>query len=82
MLFKLLSREMSEIFSNMFWIRGEGSVYFNIRGEESVIQIYLRGGEGTVIYSWTYDICQYLVRVSDTFSIISVRAIELTTITK
>jgi len=37
--------EGSEIFSNMFWIRGEGSVYFNIRGEGSVIQVSLRGEE-------------------------------------
>jgi len=42
----------SEIFSNMFWIREEGSVYFNIREEESVIQASLRGGG--VIYSIIY----------------------------
>ena len=29
----------------MFWIRGEGNVYFNIRGEGSVIQASLKGGE-------------------------------------
>jgi len=34
-----------EIFSNMFCIRGEGSVYFNIRGEESVIQTSFKGEE-------------------------------------
>jgi len=32
-------------------IRGEESVYFNIRGEGNVIQASLRGGEGNVIYS-------------------------------
>jgi len=45
MQFKLLLGEGSEKFSNMFWIRGEGSVYFNLRGEGSVIQASLRGGE-------------------------------------
>jgi len=39
----LLLRERIEMFSNMFWIRGEGSVYINIRGEGSVIQVSLRG---------------------------------------
>jgi len=43
--------EGNEIFSNIFWIRGEGSVYFTIRGEGSVIQASLRGGEKSVIYS-------------------------------
>jgi len=33
----LLLREGIEMFSNMFWIRGEGSVYINIKGEKSVI---------------------------------------------
>jgi len=42
---KLFLGEGNEIFSNMFWIRGEGNVYFNIRGEGSVIQASLRGGE-------------------------------------
>jgi len=45
MQFKLFLGEGNEIFSNMFCIRGEGNVYFNIRGEESVIQASLRGGE-------------------------------------
>jgi len=31
-----------------------GDVYFNIRGEESVIQASLRGGEGSVIYSFYF----------------------------
>jgi len=29
---------------------GEGSVYFNIRGEESVIQTSLRGGECNILF--------------------------------
>jgi hypothetical protein len=37
MKFKLLSREGRVIFSDIFCIRGERSVYFNIRGEGSVI---------------------------------------------
>jgi len=44
----LLLREGIEMFSNMFCIRGEGSVYINIRGDWSVIQVSLRG---SVIYS-------------------------------
>ena len=39
-----------EKFSNMFWIRGERSVYFNIREEGSVIQASLRGGECNLLY--------------------------------
>jgi len=38
----------------MFWIRGEGSVYFNIRGEESVIQASLRGGECNLLLNFIY----------------------------
>ena len=30
------------MFSNMFWIRWEGSVYFNIWGKECVIQASLK----------------------------------------
>ena len=33
------------MFSNMFWIRGEGNVYFNIGDEWSVIQASLRRGK-------------------------------------
>jgi len=36
---------MIEMFSNMFWIREEGNVYFKIRGEGSVIQTSLKGEE-------------------------------------
>jgi len=39
----LLLGEGTEIFSNMFWIRGEGNVYFNISEKMSVIQTFLRG---------------------------------------
>jgi len=46
----LLLREGIEMFSNMFWIRGEGSVYINIRGEGSVIQVSLRGGEYNLLF--------------------------------
>jgi len=46
----LLLREGIEIFSNMFWIRGEGSVYFNIREEGSVIQASLRGVECNLLF--------------------------------
>jgi len=38
------------MFSDIFWIRGEGSVYFNIRGEESVIQASLRGGKCNLFF--------------------------------
>jgi len=41
----LLLREKIEMFSNMFWIRGERSVYINIRGEVSVIQVSLKRGK-------------------------------------
>ena len=41
----LLLREDIEMFSTMFWIRGEGNVYFNIREEDSVIQTSLRKRE-------------------------------------
>ena len=36
------------MFSNMFWIRGERNVYINIRGEENIIQVSLRGGEWNI----------------------------------
>ena len=49
MYFKLLLGEGSEKNSNMFWIRGEGSVYFNIREEESVIQASLKEEEGNLL---------------------------------
>jgi len=49
MQFKLLLGEESDKFSNIFWIKGEDSVYFNIRREMSVIQASLGGGEYNLI---------------------------------
>jgi len=46
----LLLEEEIEIFSNMFLIREEESVYYNIRGEMSVIHAYLRGGKYNLFY--------------------------------
>jgi hypothetical protein len=42
---KLLSGERSVIFSNKFCIRGEGTIYFDIRAEGDVIKASFRGGE-------------------------------------
>jgi len=46
----LLLGEGVEMFSNMFWIRDEENVYFNIKGEVSVIQASLRGGECNLLF--------------------------------
>jgi len=48
---KLFLEEGNEKISNMFWIRGEVNVYFNIRGKESVIQASLRRGECNLLYN-------------------------------
>jgi len=50
MSFKLLLGEGSEIFSNMFWLRGEESVYFNIKGKRSVIQVFFKERECNLLY--------------------------------
>ena len=49
------------MFSNMFWIKGNESVYFNIKEEGSVIQSSLKGGECNLLIleskhnvHWTY----------------------------
>jgi len=44
----LLLKEGIEMFSNMFWIKGKESVYFNIR-ERSVIQTYLKRDECNLV---------------------------------
>jgi len=41
---------VSEIFSNMFGKIGEVSVYFSIKGEDSVIQASLREEECNLLY--------------------------------
>jgi len=46
----LLLREGIEMFCNMFWIKGESNVYFNIRGEESVIQTSFNGEKYNLLY--------------------------------
>ena len=55
----LLLGEGSEMFSNIFWIREEGSVYFNIREEESVIQTSLRGGECNLLNNYWFSKKKY-----------------------
>jgi len=43
------------MFSNMFWIRGEKSVYFNIKEEKNIIQTSLRRGEGNLLYKLQWE---------------------------
>jgi hypothetical protein len=47
MKFKLLSRKMSLIYSN---IKGEMSVYFNIKGDGSVIYVPLKEGKCNLLF--------------------------------
>ena len=51
------------MFSNMFGIRGEESVYFNITGEGSVIQESLRGGECNLLFYLIILRCSILINL-------------------
>jgi len=59
------------MFYNMFWIRGEGSVYINIRGEESVIQVSLRGGKCNLLFKFLRKMltCTFRAHVRESKSI-------------
>ena len=64
----LLLGEESEKISNMFWIRGERSVYFNIRGEGSVIQASLRGRKCNLLKKKVPKLGVYKTHTHDIYS--------------